>query len=83
MQIHVYSDDLYLLYMAHIDDLVPTTAYRSWSLHVVSEPVLEVFWREKDSTVLLHKLGEVAEERMLFTEKVKLIVPLLSHHQLV
>ena len=58
-------------------------SHRCRSLYILHESVLEVLWREEDATVLLHQLREVAEERMLFAEKVKLIVPLFSHHQLV
>ena len=38
---------------------------------------------QQDFAVLLHQLGEVGEQRVLATEEVELVVPLLPHHELV
>ena len=38
---------------------------------------------QQDLAVLLYKLGEVGEQRMLATEEIELVVPLLAHHELV
>ena len=41
-----------------------------------------VSWHQ-DLAVLFHQLGEVVEQRVLLAEEVKLVVPLLPHHQFV
>ena len=38
----------------------------------------EVFGRDQDLRVLLHQFGEVVEETVLRTQKVKLEIPLLA-----
>ena len=58
-------------------------SYRCWSLYILHESWPEVFWRQHYPTVLLHKLREVAEQRVLFAEKIELVVSLFPHHQLV
>ena len=58
-------------------------SYRCWSLYILHESRPEVFWRQQYPTVLLHKLREVAEQRVLFAEKIELVVSLFPHHQLV
>ena len=74
---------------AQTDDPIPThvvirtATHSSRSLQVVSESVLEVLGRQEYAAVLLHQLGEVAEERVLLSEEVKLVVPLFPHHELV
>ena len=35
-----------------------------------------LFLRVDDLSVLFHQLGEIGEQRMLFTEEVKMVVPL-------
>ena len=58
-------------------------SYRCWSLYILHESSPEVFWWQQNPTVLLHQLREVAEQRVLFAEKIKLVISLFPHHQLV
>ena len=78
-------DDPYLTPMHRLTRILAIIlqAYRSWSLYVLHEPALEVPRWQKYPTVLLHQFGEVAEQGVLLAEKVKLVVSLFSHHQLV
>ena len=58
-------------------------SYRCWSLYILHESSPEVFGWQQNPTVLLHQLCKVAEQRVLFAEKIKLVISLFPHHQLV